>query len=84
VGDLSAAQQVAGWAHYVRIGAAGIGNLGATWARKSLSVSGYVRNVTNNQYVTRVQLESSPPLAPLFQQTLNAPRTYGVVLNVSF
>ena len=84
VGDLSAEQQVAGWAHYVRIGAAGIGNLGATWARKSLSVSGYVRNVTNNQYLTRVQLESSPPLAPLFQQTLNAPRTYGVVANVSF
>jgi len=83
-GDLSAAQQAAGWANYVHIGAAGIGDLGATWARKSLSLSGYVRNVTNNQYITRVQLESSPPSAASFQQSLNAPRTYGVVVNVSF
>jgi hypothetical protein len=71
----------------VEIEAAVLGNVSATWtANRYLSVAGYVRNVADHQYVVKNVVDESilPPFDHLYRQTLNAPRTYGVVLNVSF
>ena len=84
-GDLTAAQFQSGGEPYVHIKAAGIGDAGLTWRSPDshYSVSGYVRNVTNNRYINNVLLGgSTQPFS--FQQAQYDPRTYGVVLHLRF
>jgi len=99
IGDVTQAQKNDGQQPFADIKAAVLGNLSATWtANKNLSVTGYVRNVTDHQYFIKNQVNAlvvlgppgPPPVGPpppttyIYQQTLNDPRTFGVVLNVSF
>ncbi|SFJ31829.1 Outer membrane receptor proteins, mostly Fe transport [Caulobacter sp. UNC279MFTsu5.1] len=60
------------------------GNLNLTWASANdrLSVTGYVRNVTDKRYKTYVNLQSISPLQA--SATLSDPRTFGVVLTGKF
>jgi outer membrane receptor protein involved in Fe transport len=61
-----------------------LGNLSATWLpNEHVSVSGYVRNVANRRYFTKITLDSSLPVYQ-YQPQLNDPRTFGVVLSVNF
>lgn len=84
-GDLNAAQLAAGGKPFVRIGAQGIGDLAMTWrsANEHYSVGAYVRNVTDNRYLSDVILgTNAQPFT--YTQTQYDPRTYGVILNVRF
>jgi len=55
-----------------------LGNLNATWAATTnISLTGYVRNVADHQYITKTTYGSG-----VYQPVLNDPRTYGAVLNV--
>jgi outer membrane receptor for ferrienterochelin and colicin len=57
-----------------------LGNLNATWAAtKNISLTGYVRNVADHQYITKTTYGSG-----VYQPVLNDPRTYGAMLNVNF
>lgn len=79
-GHVTQAQKDAGLEPLVEIDSAVLGNVTATWiANEHISVSGYVRNVTDHRYFTKVTFDNN-----LFQQTYNNPRTYGVVVNVGF
>lgn len=83
-GHVNQAQKDAGQQPLVDVDSAVLGNVSATWAaNKHLTVGGYVRNVTDHRYFTKVSVDTSAN-GYMFQQTLNDPRTYGVVLNVSF
>jgi len=74
----------------VEVQSAVLGNVSATWAAsKNLSVNGYVRNVANLQYFRKIDASldnNSPPGVRNYdyQQFYNDPRTFGLVLNVSF
>ena len=64
----------------VRIGSGVLGNLNATWAAtRHISLTGYVRNVADHQYIAKTTYA-----AGVYQPVLNDPRTYGAVLNVIF
>jgi iron complex outermembrane receptor protein len=64
----------------VRIESAVLGNLNATWAAtRNISLTGYVRNVADHQYITKTTYSSGA-----YQPVLNDPRTYGAVLSVKF
>jgi iron complex outermembrane receptor protein len=64
----------------VRIESAVLGNLNATWkATRTISLTGYVRNVANRRYITKTIYGSG-----VYQPFLNDPRTYGAVLTVNF
>ncbi|WP_244410713.1 TonB-dependent receptor [Nitrospirillum viridazoti] len=64
----------------VRIEAAVLGNLNATWAAtENISLTGYVRNVGDHRYITKTIYSSG-----VYQPYLNDPRTYGAVLSVNF
>lgn len=67
---------------YYRVDAQWVGDLSATWApaTKLISVTGYVRNVDDNQYKTTANIQQGSGIAA----TPYDPRTYGVLLNVDF
>jgi iron complex outermembrane receptor protein len=69
---------------YQRVGNQWTGNLSSSWLSSDAvySVTGYVRNVTNNRYKTFVQLVSQQPLIATGMQ--NDPRTFGIVLTVRY
>ena len=60
------------------------GNLSSSWLSSNgiYSVTGYVRNVTDNRSKTFVQLVSQQPL--ISTGTQNDPRTFGIVSTVRF
>ena len=59
-----------------------IGNVYVTWGGPQwLSVSGYVRNVTDEEYTTRVDPAGT---GTQLNAELGAPRTVGVVVSASF
>lgn len=59
-----------------------IGNLYATWdSGKGITVSGYVRNVTDELYKNRVDTSGA---SERLNTEFAAPRTYGVVVSASF
>jgi iron complex outermembrane receptor protein len=69
---------------YVHVDDQWTGNLSGTWRPSNgrYTVTGYVRNVTDNRYKTYVQLQSVQPLS--VTGTQNDPRTFGVVLSSAF
>lgn len=81
--NVSAQSGEAGLAH-VRVGDQWTGNLSSSWLSSDgmYSVTGYVRNVTNNRYKTFVQIQSQQPL--IATGTQNDPRTFGIVLNARY
>lgn len=58
-------------------------NLGASWSspQDSYIITGYVRNVTDKEYKTAVQL---PAGAPIVGVTVGDPRTYGIIVSAKF
>ena len=86
-GNVTRTEFNAGQQPLVDIDSAVLGNLSATWtANKHLAVTGYVRNVTDHQYFTRINVgaAAAPATGFVYVHNLNDPRTYGLVLNVSF
>jgi iron complex outermembrane receptor protein len=85
-GDLSSfvATTIGAWA--VRVHAQVIGDLSATWAspRSHYSLTGYVRNVGDNRYITSVAAASPPVTPETYTQTQYDPRTYGFIAAVNF
>jgi len=76
-GVISAAQLASGDYAYIRVGGEVVGDLSASWLVDDgkFSVTGYVRNVGDNEYKTNVGLAVSAGATPY------DPRTYGVVLS---
>ena len=66
---------------YYRVGGEWVGDLGATWASPSgnYSLTGYVRNISDNRYNTLTFLQTAS-----IEATPYDPRTYGVVLSAHF
>ena len=62
-----------------------MGDLTATWtsADDHYSISGYVRNVTDNRFKTNVDIQSNTPSQGT-TAVLYDPRTYGVVFTTNF
>ena len=84
-GHVSQPQKDNGQEPLVEIDSAVLGNVSATWiANDNVSVTGYVRNVTDHRYLTKKGVEEAGPGAYQYSPTLNDPRTYGVVVNVGF
>jgi len=69
---------------YIRQRAFFLGNLSLTWTAPDdrISVTGYVRNVTNERYKTYLNLQSMVPLQATGTQS--DPRTLGGVMTVRF
>jgi outer membrane receptor protein involved in Fe transport len=85
-GDLSesVATNVGAWA--VRVQAQVLGNLSATWAspRSHYTLTGYVRNVGDNRYITSV-VATTPAVTPeTYTPTQYDPRTFGFIAAVKF
>jgi outer membrane receptor protein involved in Fe transport len=62
-----------------------VGNFMPAWRSpdENYSLSAYVRNVSDNRYITsRVLATEAPPF--LFTPTQYDPRTFGVILNARF
>lgn len=64
-------------------------NVNATWAPDdySYSITAYVRNVTDEQYIVSTGAygkDGVPPSGLVLQSQVNNPRTYGVVVNINF
>ena len=72
---------MAGRAPYLRLHGEWIGDLGATWASANnrFTVTGYGRNIGNNQYKTTAFVQD-----PNILTAPHDPLTYGVVLAVRF
>jgi iron complex outermembrane receptor protein len=70
---------------YVHVGGQWTGNLSSSWRSSDgdYSVTGYVRNVTNNRYKTFGQVLLLQPFV-LASGTQNDPRTFGVVLSARY
>ena len=90
---LTQVQRDLGGDAFVRVDGEVIGNLSATWTspNESYTLTGYVRNVADNQYRTRVTIlvNETPPGSGNFSTdggslTENDPRTYGVVFGMKF
>jgi iron complex outermembrane receptor protein len=84
-GHEDATQAASGATSYVRIAAQGIGDLSLTWIapNERYSASGYVRNVSDNRYITSRPLGTET--APFtYSPTQYEPRTYGVIVNAHF
>jgi iron complex outermembrane receptor protein len=75
----------AGGAPYVHVDNEVVGDLSATWTSSSgkYSVTGYVRNIGDNQYKTYVNEQSVSPPPPSVTTTLYDPRTYGLILSAT-
>ena len=78
--NLEAAQLAVGDDQYVKVGSQTIGNLSATWSGKDghLSVTGYVRNFTNEHYATYSYLNDPTS----FGVDWSDPRIYGAIVSV--
>ena len=74
-------QQLATSAPFVRVDSQVVGDANISWvsANGNWSVTGYVRNVDDNEYKNQVQLQN-----PLWTATPYDPRTWGVVLSTRF
>ena len=85
-GDLSSfvATSTGAWA--VRVHAQVIGDLSATWAspRRRYSLTGYVRNVGDNRYITSAAATTPPVTPETYTQMQYDPRTYGFIAAVNF
>lgn len=70
---------------YEHVGDQWVGNLSSTWRSSDdiYSVTGYVRNVTDNRYTTFVQLQSLVPTV-IANGTRYDPRTFGLVLTARY
>jgi iron complex outermembrane receptor protein len=70
---------------YVHVDGQWTGNLSSSWrpGNGHYSVTGYVRNVTNNRYKTFGQVQLLQPFV-VASGTQNDPRTFGVVVSASF
>lgn len=85
VNAVTPAQAAGGYEQYMRPGSQITGNVNVAWSFASrYSLSAYVRNVTDEQYVNYVNLGNTNPLTAPFRANYSDPRTYGVVLNASF
>jgi iron complex outermembrane receptor protein len=98
VGSLSASDAALGGKQYVDVAAQTIGDFSTTWnsADHHYSLSAFVRNFTDNNYISSVSLTQVSTVVPptseslaaktpfLFTQALYDPRTYGLVFNVNF
>ncbi|WP_428312848.1 TonB-dependent receptor [Hydrocarboniphaga sp.] len=74
---------------FTSVGGEWTGNLSSTWlsSEGKYSVTGYVRNVTDNRYKTYVQLQSLPNdfnPDPVATGTQYDPRTFGIVLSARY
>ena len=80
--NLHADSLALGLEQYVRAGSQTIGNLSGTWLAESghLSVTGYVRNFTNQRYTTYTFQGSEQS----FGADWSDPRIYGVILSAHF
>jgi iron complex outermembrane receptor protein len=69
---------------FIRVGDEVVANVNVTWASSSgnYSVTGYVRNIGDNQYKSVVSVLGN--VTPVTSGTPYDPRTYGVVLNARF
>jgi iron complex outermembrane receptor protein len=85
-GDLSSfvANTTGAWA--VRVHAQVIGDLSATWALQGnhYTLTGYVRNVGDNRYITAVAATTPPVTPETYTQSQYDPRTYGFIAAVNF
>ena len=85
-GDLSSfvATTIGAWA--VRVHAQVLGDLSATWAspRSRYALTGYVRNVGDNRYITSVAATTPPVTPEMYTQTQYDPRTFGFIAAVKF
>lgn len=83
--NISPTQLAQGGEVYVRADDQVIGNVSVGWTSSEgrYAVTGFVRNVTDERYVTGLQLQS---LTPLLTTTVaqSDPRTYGVMLSARF
>lgn len=72
------------FAEYIRVGDQWIGDLSATWASANshFSVTGYVRNIDDNEYKSYAFIQTTTSTAVL--STPYDPRTYGVIMSVQF
>jgi iron complex outermembrane receptor protein len=72
---------IAGRSPYLRLRGEWLGDVGATWAlaNSRFSVTGYGRNIANNQYKTTAFVQD-----PNILSAPHDPRTYGVVLATHF
>jgi outer membrane receptor protein involved in Fe transport len=79
---LTSSELAAGWEPYVHVGNEIIGDVSGTWTsqRGHYSVTGYVRNVSDNRYLTAAGLQSLSPITGT--GSLYDPRTYGMVLSI--
>jgi outer membrane receptor protein involved in Fe transport len=83
---ITAAYLAAGTDEYQRVGGEYVGDITATWSvNLHASLSAYVRNVGDNRYITNGNALILPPLNTLqvFASQYD-PRTFGLVLHVSF
>lgn len=77
------ADEAAGLRSYLRVDDQLTGNVNATWKPTAkISLSAYVRNVSDERYKTFVSVSSTP--TTVGAAVLSDPRTYGAMLNVSF
>ncbi|WP_322964535.1 TonB-dependent receptor [Sphingomonas fuzhouensis] len=64
----------------VRVKSAVLSNLNVTWAvTRSISLTAYIRNVTDHRYITKTIYGSG-----VYQPSINDPRTFGGLLTVNF
>jgi len=80
--NLQSAQLAVGDDQYVKVGSQAIGNLSGTWSAKDghLSVTGYVRNFTNERYTTYTY--AANPTS--FNVDWSDPRIYGAIVSAHF
>lgn len=72
-----------GAGEYVRVGDEVVADINATWTTSDnrFSITGYIRNLTNNRYKTNVLVQTMDPVN--VKATPYDPRTYGLVVSVA-
>jgi iron complex outermembrane receptor protein len=85
-GTITEQQLNQGGERFVHVDGQFVGNLSSTWslADNRLSVTGYVRNVTDNRYKTSIRVNSLGNVISGSTVTEYDVRTYGVVIGVNF
>jgi outer membrane receptor protein involved in Fe transport len=75
---------------YVRVPGRALADLNATLALGSgISITGYVRNLTNERYLpdnwnVATVIPGNPPMVIVSQNSLSDPRTFGAIVNFKF
>lgn len=77
---------------YIRVPSVALVDLNATWqVARNLSITGYVRNLTDKRYLPDnwnvanvVPRPGTSPLVIVSSNTLSDPRTFGAIVNVKF